>query len=74
MIVNRAKSRTAPLKQYAFLGYQIGYKGKRVWTEKMQHRFKEQVRETSSRNCGHNFTGFFQKLDRLLIHAEHGKV
>ena len=40
LIVNRAKSRAAPLKQCAFLGYQIGYKGKLVWTEKVQHRFK----------------------------------
>ena len=54
-IVNRAKSRVAPLKQCAFLGYQIGYKGKLVWTEKVQHRFKEQVRE--SERSGHRVSG-----------------
>jgi RNA-directed DNA polymerase len=43
--VNRAKSRAAPLKQCAFLGYRIGHKGKLVWAEKVQHRFKERIRE-----------------------------
>ena len=55
LIVNRAKSRAAPLKQCAFLGYQIGYKGKLVWTEKVQHRFKEQVREWE--RSGHRVSG-----------------
>jgi RNA-directed DNA polymerase len=45
LIVNRAKSRAAPLKQCAFLGYQIGHKGKLVWTDKAHHRFKERIRE-----------------------------
>jgi RNA-directed DNA polymerase len=51
--VNRAKSRAAPIKQCSFLGYRIGNKGKLVWTEKAQHRFKERIREITSRNRGH---------------------
>jgi RNA-directed DNA polymerase len=34
LVVNRAKSRAAPLKQCAFLEYQIGHKGKLVWTSR----------------------------------------
>ena len=55
LIVNRAKSRAAPLKQCAFLGYQIGHKGKLVWTEKVQHRFKERIREWEC--SGHRVSG-----------------
>jgi hypothetical protein len=32
----------------------LGNKGKLVWTDKAQHRFKEQVREITSRNRGHH--------------------
>ena len=32
LVVNRAKSKSAPLKQCAFLGFQIGARGKAVWT------------------------------------------
>ena len=63
LIVNRAKSRAAPLKQCAFLGYQIGNKGKLVWTEKVQHRFKERVREITSRNRGHNVKTVIDELE-----------
>jgi RNA-directed DNA polymerase len=55
LIVNRAKNRAAPLKQCAFLGYKIGYKGKLVWTEKVQHRFKERIREWE--RSGHRVSG-----------------
>jgi RNA-directed DNA polymerase len=66
LIVNRAKSRAAPLKQCAFLGYQIGYKGKLVWTEKVQHRFKEQVREITRRNRGHNVKTVIDELNSYI--------
>ena len=45
LIVNRAKSRAAPLKQCEFLGYRLNNKAKLAWTDKAQHRFKERVRE-----------------------------
>ncbi len=66
LVVNRAKSRAAPLKQCAFLGYRIGSKGKLVWTEKVQHRFKERVREITSRNRGHNIQTVIGELDDYI--------
>jgi RNA-directed DNA polymerase len=32
LVVNRAKTQAAPLKQCAFLGFQIGTRGRAVWT------------------------------------------
>jgi RNA-directed DNA polymerase len=45
LVVNRAKSRVAPLKSCEFLGYRLNHKAKLAWTAKAQHRFKERVRE-----------------------------
>jgi RNA-directed DNA polymerase len=55
LIVNRAKSRAAPLKQCAFLGYRIDNKGTLAWTDKAQHRFKERIREWE--RSGHGVPG-----------------
>jgi RNA-directed DNA polymerase len=71
LIVNRAKSRAAPLKQCSFLGYQIGHKGKLVWTEKAQHRFKERIREITTRNRGHNVQTVIDEMTRLAFVAIH---
>jgi len=49
LVVNRLKSKCAPLKQCAFLGFKIGHGGKVQWTEKAMKRFKEQVKEISYR-------------------------
>jgi RNA-directed DNA polymerase len=54
LVVNRAKSRTAPLKTCEFLGYRLNNRGKLAWTDKAQRRFKERVREITSRNRGHH--------------------
>ena len=43
LVVNRVKSQTAPLKACAFLGFQIGPRGKAAWTATCAH-------------CGSNFT------------------
>ena len=53
LVVNRAKSQSAPLKACSFLGFQIGVRGKVVWTAKVQARFKQRVREITRRNRGH---------------------
>lgn len=66
LIVNRAKSRAAPLKQCAFLGYRIDNKGTLAWTDKAQHRFKERVREITSRNRGHNVQTVIGELDQYI--------
>ena len=66
LIVNRAKSRAAPLKQCAFLGYRIDNKGTLAWTGKAHHRFKERIREITSRNRGHNVQVVIGELDQYI--------
>ena len=66
LIVNRAKSRAAPLKQCAFLGYRIDNKGTLAWTDKAQHRFKERIREITSRNRGHNVQTVTDEVDQYI--------
>jgi RNA-directed DNA polymerase len=66
LVVNRAKSRAAPLKQCAFLGYRIDNKGTLAWTDKAQHRFKERVREITSRNRGHNVQTVIDELNLYI--------
>jgi len=66
LIVNRAKSRAAPLKQCAFLGYRIDNKGTLAWTDKAQHRFKERVREITSRNRGHKVQTVIDELNPYI--------
>lgn len=66
LIVNRAKSRAAPLKQCVFLGYRIDNKGTLAWTDKAQHRFKERIREITSRNRGHNVQTVIDELVQYI--------
>jgi len=66
LVVNRAKSQTAPLKQCAFLGFQIGQRGKAVWTAKAHARFKQRVREITRRNRGHRVQDVIDELRRYV--------
>ncbi len=66
LVVNRAKSRAAPLKTCAFLGFQIGTRGKVTWTAKAMARFKERVRQITSRNRGTKVADVINEL-RLYI-------
>jgi len=66
LVVNRAKSQTAPLKACAYLGFQIGVRGKVVWTAKALARFKTRVREITRRNRGHRVQDVLDEL-RLYI-------
>ena len=63
LIVNRAKSRAAPLKRCAFLGYRIDNKGTLAWTDRAIHRFKERIKEITSRNRGHNVHAVIDELN-----------
>jgi len=45
LVVNQRKSQVARLKQWAFLGIQIGWFGKVVWTAKALERFKQRLRD-----------------------------
>ena len=66
LVVNRAKSKSAPLKQCAFLGFQIGARGKAVWTAKAHARFKRRVREITRRNRGHRAQDVIDELRRYV--------
>jgi RNA-directed DNA polymerase len=63
LIVNRAKSRAAPLKSCAFLSYQLNNRAKLAWTEKALHRFKQRVKEITSRNRGHKVQTVIDELN-----------
>jgi RNA-directed DNA polymerase len=67
LVVNRAKSKAAPLKQCAFLGFQIGAVGKAVWTAKAYARFKQRVREITRRNRGHWVQDVIDELHRYVV-------
>ena len=67
LVVNRTKSRTAPLKQCSFLGFTLGARGKVVWTAKALERFKRRVREITQRNRGHRVRDVIDELRRYVI-------
>ena len=67
LVVNRAKSQAASLKQCAFLGFQIGARGKAVWTAKALARFKQRVREITRRNRGHRAQDVIDELRRYVL-------
>jgi len=62
LVVNRAKSRTAPLKTCEFLGYRLNRRGKLAWTSKAHRRFKERIREITRRNRGHKVEAVIDEL------------
>jgi RNA-directed DNA polymerase len=64
LVVNRIKSRTAPLKQCSFLSFTLGTRGKVVWTAKALGRFKERVKEITRRNRGHRVQDVIGELRR----------
>lgn len=66
LIVNRAKSKVAPLGQCAFLGFQIGKLGKVEWTAKAYARFKQRVKEITRRNRGHRVQDVIDELQRYV--------
>ena len=66
LVVNRVKSKAAPLKQCAFLGFQIGAVGRAVWTAKAHARFKRRVREITRRNRGHRVQDVIDELRRYI--------
>ena len=66
LVVNKVKSKAAPLKQCAFLGFQIGAAGRAVWTAKAHARFKRRVREITRRNRGHRVQDVIDELRRYI--------
>jgi hypothetical protein len=80
LLVNRDKSKVAPLKESAFLGFNVC--GKQVRrTDKAAHRFKQRIREITTRSKGISMsqrikelarycTGWFHYFKRGLRYAE----
>lgn len=66
LVVNRAKSQAAPLRKCTFLGFQIGARGRAVWTAKAHARFKQRVREITRRNRGHRVQDVVDELRRYV--------
>jgi RNA-directed DNA polymerase len=66
LVVNRQKSRAAPLSQCAFLGFQI-HRGRIVWTEKALQRFKERIQEITSRSRGVSTFCMLRELRRYAV-------
>ena len=66
LVVNRAKSQTAPLRQCTFLGFQIGTRGRAVWTAQAHARFKQRVRQITRRNRGHRVQDVLDELRRYV--------
>ena len=66
LVVNRAKSRAAPLKSCEFLGYRLNNRAKPAWTAKAKHRFKKRVREITRRNRGHNVQTVIDELNLYI--------
>lgn len=66
LVVNRNKSRAAPLKSCAFLGYRVKQGGKLAWTDKVRKRFKDRVREITRRNRGHQVQDVIAELQSYI--------
>ena len=52
LVVNRTKSKCAPLAECEFLGFKISKQGKVKWTSKSMTRYKQKVKEITRRNRG----------------------
>ena len=65
LVVNRQKSQAAPLRRCTFLGFAIK-RGKVVWTDKAYQRFKERIKEITSRSWGVSMP---RRLDELRRYA-----
>jgi RNA-directed DNA polymerase len=66
LVVNRQKSQAAPLNQCAFLGFQI-QRGRIVWTDKAQQRFKERIQQITSRSRGVSTFCMLRELRRYVV-------
>jgi len=66
LVVNRQKSRAAALSACAFLGFQIR-RGRLVWTDKAQERFKERIQEITSRSRGVSTFCMLRELRRYVV-------
>ena len=66
LVVNRQKSRAARLLDCTFLGFQIR-RGKVVWSDKSLERFKERIKEVTSRSRGVSSFCMLRELRRYVV-------
>jgi RNA-directed DNA polymerase len=66
LVVNRQKSKAAPLSDCAFLGFQIR-RGRIIWTDKALKRFKERIQEITSRSRGVSTFCMLRELRRYAV-------
>jgi RNA-directed DNA polymerase len=66
LVVNRQKSKAAPLGQCVFLGFQI-CRGRIVWSDKAHRRFKERIQEITSRSRGVSAFCMLRELRRYVV-------
>jgi RNA-directed DNA polymerase len=66
LVVNRQKSQTAPLSRCTFLGFAIK-RGKVVWTNKVYRRFKERIKEITSRRWSVSMPRRLEELRRYAV-------
>jgi RNA-directed DNA polymerase len=67
LVVNRAKTKTAPLKECSFLSFHITARGKVVWTAQARLRFKERLKAITSRKRGVAVDKVIAELRRYVI-------
>jgi RNA-directed DNA polymerase len=66
LVVNRQKSQAAPLNRCTFLGFAIK-RGKVVWTDKAYGRFKERIKEITSRSWSISMPRRLEELRRYAV-------
>ena len=66
LVVNRHKSQAAPLSRCTFLGFAIR-RGQVVWTDKAYRRFKERIKEITSRSWGVSMSRRLEELRRYAV-------
>ena len=64
--VNRQKSQAAPLSRCAFLGFAL-VRGRVVWTDKAYARFKERIKQITSRSWGVSMPRRLEELRRYAV-------
>ena len=65
--VNRLKSKSGPLSQSQFLGFQINRRGQVKWTAKALTRFKLKIKEITRRTRGHAVQDVIDELRRYAV-------
>ena len=66
LVVNRTKSKCAPLAECEFLGFKISKQGKVKWTSKSMTRYKQKVKEITRRNRGASAKDVIVELRRYV--------